>query len=143
MKSNSRSCLIFSSGAKRRLDVLFLCNMTFKSFQMSHSSFFRFFSNLVDHRFAPVLVTAADMIVDIYQSVIGQSTFIDRQLIRLQELLERELKYQQNLLEVMGMLDTLFASSLPRMEVPCSGVSRPNGLAQEEENASRATLQVT
>lgn len=99
--------------------------------------------NLVDHRFAPVLVTAADMILDIYQSVIGQSSFIDRQLLRLQELLERELKYHQDLLEVMGMLDTLFASSLPRKEVPCSGASRPNGLAQEGENTSRAAVQVT
>lgn len=110
---------------------------------MIHSSFFFLFRNLVDHRFAPVLVTAADMILDIYQSVIGQSSFIDQQLLRLQDLLERELNYHQDLLEVMGMLDTLFASSLPRKEVPCYGVGRPNGLAQEEENPSRATVQVT
>lgn len=99
--------------------------------------------NLVDHRFAPVLVTAAEMILDVYQSVVGQSPVIDRQLLRLQELLEREIDYQQDLLEVMGMLDTLFASSLPRKEVPCSGISRSNGLAQAEENTSRATIQVT
>lgn len=110
---------------------------------MINLSFFVLFRNLIDHRFAPVLVTAADMILDIYQSVIGQSPVIDRQLLRLQELLERELNYQQDLLEVMGMLDTLFASSLPRKEVPCSGVSRPNGLSQEEENTSRATVKVT
>lgn len=98
---------------------------------------------MVDHRFAPVLVTAAEMILDVYRSVVGQSAVIDRQLLRLQELLEREIDYQQDLLEVMGMLDTLFASSLPRKEVPCSGISRSNGLAQAEENTSRATIQVT
>ncbi|KAM3611270.1 uncharacterized protein V6R79_015797 [Siganus canaliculatus] len=85
--------------------------------------------NVVDSRFTPVLVTAAEMILDIYQSVIGQSPVVDRQLLRLQDLLEKEIDYQQELLEVLGMLDTMFASSLPRKEVPCSG-SRSNGLAQ-------------
>ena len=89
-------------------------------------------SNLVDPRFAPVLVTAAEMILDIYRTVIGQSPVVDRQLLRLQELLEREIDYQQDLLEVLGMLDTMFASSLPRKEVPCSGISRSNGLDQGE-----------
>lgn len=103
--------------------------------------FFRFFSrNLVDPRFAPVLVTAAEMILDIYQSVIGQSPVVDRQLLRLQDLLDREIDYQQDLLEVLGMLDTMFASSLPRKEVPCSGISRSNGLAQGE---ARPKLQAT
>ncbi|XP_062240650.1 U3 small nucleolar RNA-associated protein 15 homolog [Platichthys flesus] len=88
--------------------------------------------NLVDPRFAPVLVTTAEMILDIYQSVIGQSPVVDRQLLRLQDLLEREIDYQQELLEVLGMLDTMFASSLPRKQVPCSAVSRSNGLAQGE-----------
>lgn len=106
--------------------------------------FLPFFSrNLVDPRFAPVLVTAAEMILDIYQSVIGQSQVTDRQLLRLQELVEREIDYQQELLEVLGMLDTMFASSLPRKEVPCSGISRSNGLAQGEESTSRPQLQVT
>lgn len=74
------------------------------------------------------------MILDIYQSVIGQSPVTDRQLLRLQELVEREIDYQQELLEVLGMLDTMFASSLPRKEVPFSGISRSNGLAQGEES---------
>ncbi|KAM6930437.1 U3 small nucleolar RNA-associated protein 15 homolog [Xenentodon cancila] len=99
--------------------------------------------NLVDARFAPVLVPAAEMILDIYRSVIGQSPVVDRQLLRLQELLGREIDYQKDLLEVLGMLDTMFASSLPRKEVPCSDVSRSNGLAREEASTSRPELQVT
>uniref|UniRef100_A0A8C5GXV6 U3 small nucleolar RNA-associated protein 15 homolog n=1 Tax=Gouania willdenowi TaxID=441366 RepID=A0A8C5GXV6_GOUWI len=79
--------------------------------------------NLVDARFTLVLVTPAEMILDIYRSIIGQSPVIDRQLLRLHELLERELDYQRELLEVLGMLDTLFASSLPRNAVECSGIS--------------------
>uniref|UniRef100_A0A665WN40 U3 small nucleolar RNA-associated protein 15 homolog n=1 Tax=Echeneis naucrates TaxID=173247 RepID=A0A665WN40_ECHNA len=96
--------------------------------------------NLFDPRFAPVLVTAAEMILDIYQSVIGQSSVVDRQLLRLQEMLEREIDYQQELLEVLGMLDTVFASSLPRKEVPCSAISKSNGLTQGE---GRLQLQAT
>lgn len=83
------------------------------------------------------------MILDIYRSVVGQSAVVDRQLLRLQELLEREIDYQQDLLEVLGMLDTMFASSVPRKEVPCSGISRSNGLAPGEASTSRPQLQAT
>ncbi|KAL0978929.1 hypothetical protein UPYG_G00177960 [Umbra pygmaea] len=86
--------------------------------------------NIVDPRFAPVLVTATEMVLDIYQAVIGQSSVVERQILRLQELVEKEIDYQQDLLEVLGILDTLFASSLPLKEVPCPGNSRPNGLAE-------------
>lgn len=111
-------------------------------------TFILFFSfppprNLVDPRFAPVLITAAEMILDIYRSVIGQSPVVDRQLLRLQDLVEREVDYQKDLLEVLGMLDTLFASSLPKKEVPCSGISRSNGLTQGEASTSKSQLQVT
>ncbi|XP_020797597.1 U3 small nucleolar RNA-associated protein 15 homolog [Boleophthalmus pectinirostris] len=92
--------------------------------------------HLVNHRFAPVLVTAADMILDIYRSTIGQSPVIDRQLLRLQDLLEREIDYQQDLLEVLGMLDAMFACSLPKKEVPSSSISRQNGLAQGEPSTT-------
>uniref|UniRef100_A0A3Q1EKN6 U3 small nucleolar RNA-associated protein 15 homolog n=1 Tax=Acanthochromis polyacanthus TaxID=80966 RepID=A0A3Q1EKN6_9TELE len=99
--------------------------------------------NLVDVRFAPVLVVAAEMILDIYRSILGQSPVIDQQLLRMQELLEREIDYQKELVEVLGMLDTMFASSLPKMEVPCSSVSRSNGLSQGEASTSRPQPQVT
>lgn len=83
------------------------------------------------------------MILDIYQSIIGQSAVVDRQLLRLQDLLEREIDYQKDLMEVLGMLDTMFASSVPRKEVPCFDISRSNGLAQGEASTSRAQLHVT
>ena len=110
-----------------------LCHVKAQTFLPS------FCRNMVDTRFAPVLVPAAEMILDIYKSVIGESPVVDRQLLRIQELLEKEITYQQDLLEVLGMLDTMFASSLPKKEVPCFGISRPNG----EANVSRPQLQVT
>ncbi|KAM4616268.1 U3 small nucleolar RNA-associated protein 15 homolog [Polymixia lowei] len=97
--------------------------------------------NLVDPRFTPVLVMATEMTLNIYQSVIGQSPVVDRQLLRLRELLEREIDYQQDLMEVLGMLDTLFTSSLPRKGVPCPAISRPNGLAQGDIGAPGPQLQ--
>ncbi|KAM8885909.1 U3 small nucleolar RNA-associated protein 15 homolog isoform 2-T4 [Spinachia spinachia] len=93
--------------------------------------------NVVDPRFAPVLVTAAEMILDVYKQVVGQSPLVDRQLLRLQELLEKELGYQKDLIEVLGMLDTIFASSLPKTEVPCPGSSRANGLTPGVMGTSR------
>lgn len=102
-----------------------------KTFLKIHKPFFLSFlpRNLTDTRFTPVLVIAAEMIFEIYHSVIGQSSVVDRHLQRLQDLLEREIDYQQDLVEVLGMLDTLFASSVSRKEVPSSGMSRTNGLA--------------
>lgn len=76
-----------------------------------------------------MLVIAAEMIFEIYHSVIGQSSVVDRHLQRLQDLLEREIDYQQDLVEVLGMLDTLFATSVTRKQVPSPGMSRTNGLA--------------
>ncbi|CAL1614903.1 unnamed protein product [Knipowitschia caucasica] len=94
--------------------------------------------HLVDQRFAPVLVMTADMILDIYGSTVGQSPLIDRQLLHLQELLEREINYEQDLLAVLGMLDTLFACGVPKQEVPRSGTSRPNGLEEPKTTAQTA-----
>lgn len=106
--------------------------------------FFCFFPrNVVDTRFAPVLVTVAEMILDIYKSVIGQSALIDRQLLRLQNLLEAEINLERELMEVLGMLDTMFATSITRKEVPYSDIRRSNGLAQGEKSSSRPELQVT
>ncbi|XP_019744723.1 U3 small nucleolar RNA-associated protein 15 homolog [Hippocampus comes] len=99
--------------------------------------------HLVDPRFTPVLVIAAEMMLDIYGSVIGQSSIVDRQLLRLHDLLEREIDYQQDLVEVLGMLDTVFACHLPRKEVPCLGVNRSNGLAKGETSASQPQFQAT
>ncbi|XP_070402313.1 U3 small nucleolar RNA-associated protein 15 homolog [Nothobranchius furzeri] len=99
--------------------------------------------NFFDTRFTPVLATTAEIVLDIYQCVIGQSAVIDRHLIHLQKLLEKEIYYQKDLMEILGMLDTMFAFSLLRKEVPCPGISGSNGLVQGEASTSRPQLQAT
>lgn len=42
--------------------------------------------------------------------VIGQSSVIDKQFLKLQNLVEKEIDYQEELLEVLGMMDALFAT---------------------------------
>ncbi|POI29723.1 hypothetical protein CIB84_006527, partial [Bambusicola thoracicus] len=65
---------------------------------------------VIEPRFTPVLITVADMITDIYQPVVGQSALVDKQFLRLQEAIGREIDYQEELLEVLGMMDALFAT---------------------------------
>uniref|UniRef100_G3NKA3 U3 small nucleolar RNA-associated protein 15 homolog n=1 Tax=Gasterosteus aculeatus aculeatus TaxID=481459 RepID=G3NKA3_GASAC len=82
--------------------------------------------NVVDPRFTPVLVPVAELILDVYSQVIGQSPLVDRQLLRLQDMLEKEIGYQQEL-----------------MEVPCPDTSRANGLSPGEVGTSRPPLHAT
>lgn len=55
--------------------------------------------------------------VDLYQQVFHESPVVERLLQRLMEVLGRETELQQELLQVLGILDTLFASLTPRKEV--------------------------
>lgn len=48
--------------------------------------------------------------VDIYLPVIGQSPVVDKKFIVLQGLVEKEIDYQRELLETLGMMDMLFAT---------------------------------
>ncbi|XP_004586221.2 U3 small nucleolar RNA-associated protein 15 homolog isoform X1 [Ochotona princeps] len=66
--------------------------------------------NLPQPRFAPVLINAAEIIIDIYLPVIGQSPVVDKKFLVLQGLVEKEIDYQRELLETLGMMDMLFAT---------------------------------
>ncbi|XP_066540951.1 U3 small nucleolar RNA-associated protein 15 homolog [Hoplias malabaricus] len=76
--------------------------------------------NITDTRFSNPLLKVADMVTDLYYDVVPQSPVVERLLQRLMELLGREAELQQELLQVLGILDTLFASLTPR-----KGVSGP------------------
>ncbi|XP_062468424.1 U3 small nucleolar RNA-associated protein 15 homolog isoform X1 [Pezoporus occidentalis] len=80
---------------------------------------------VIEPRFTSILVTVADMITDIYQPVLGQSAIVDRQFLRLQEAIGKEIDYQGELLEVLGMMDTLFASFAEK-KVTCLEENRSN-----------------
>ncbi|XP_006627225.1 U3 small nucleolar RNA-associated protein 15 homolog [Lepisosteus oculatus] len=75
---------------------------------------------MVDPRFTPVLVDAAEMVLEIYRHVVGQSALIDKQFVRLQETIEKEIDYQEELVEVLGMIDTLVAATTTRKEAATS-----------------------
>uniref|UniRef100_A0A8C5YD61 U3 small nucleolar RNA-associated protein 15 homolog n=1 Tax=Microcebus murinus TaxID=30608 RepID=A0A8C5YD61_MICMU len=66
--------------------------------------------NLSQPRFAPVLINVAEIIIDIYLPVIGQSPVVDKKFLVLQGLVEKEIDYQKELLETLGMMDMLFAT---------------------------------
>ena len=50
------------------------------------------------------------LFLDIYLPVIGQSPVVDKKFLILQGLVEKEIDYQQELLETLGMMDMLFAT---------------------------------
>ncbi|KAL4617545.1 hypothetical protein GN956_G21502 [Arapaima gigas] len=98
--------------------------------------------NIVDSRFAPILVTVAEMVLDIYMKVVGQSAVVDKQILKLQELIEKEIDYQQELMEVLGMIDTLFATITTKKESASLQSQAVNGLAEvrgEQDQRVKAT----
>ncbi|KAK6494891.1 U3 small nucleolar RNA-associated protein 15-like protein [Huso huso] len=88
--------------------------------------------HIADPRFAPVLVNVADMVLDIYILVAGQSAVIDKQFVKLQELIEKEIDYQEELVEVLGMMDTLFATMTAKKEA-AAPERKPNGPVDRQE----------
>ncbi|XP_077203537.1 U3 small nucleolar RNA-associated protein 15 homolog [Paroedura picta] len=73
--------------------------------------------HVTDARFAPVLIHVAEMIIDIYLPVVGQSAVVDKQFLKLQNIVEKEIDYQEELLEVLGMMDALFATTARKKPV--------------------------
>lgn len=65
---------------------------------------------------------------DIYLSVAGQSAVVDKQFMRLQEVIEKEIDYQGELLETLGMMDALFATMTSKkvtsLENKSNGISK-------------------
>ncbi|NWI08369.1 UTP15 protein, partial [Crypturellus soui] len=87
---------------------------------------------VIEPRFTPILVTVADMITDIYQPVVGQSALVDKQFLKLQEAIGKEIDYQEELLEVLGMMDALFAT-LIKKKASSLEENKSNGLTKTVE----------
>ncbi|NWJ04277.1 UTP15 protein, partial [Crypturellus undulatus] len=85
--------------------------------------------HVIEPRFTPILVTVADMITDVYQPVVGQSALVDKQFLRLQEAIGKEIDYQEELLEVLGMMDVLFAA-LTKKKASSLEENKSNGLTK-------------
>jgi U3 small nucleolar RNA-associated protein 15 len=54
-------------------------------------------------------------ILDMYSCVIGQSIIIDELFSKIKEKVEKEIRLQQELTEIIGLMDTLLASSSLRI----------------------------
>ncbi|XP_028925248.1 U3 small nucleolar RNA-associated protein 15 homolog [Ornithorhynchus anatinus] len=89
--------------------------------------------HIIEPRFTPALLNVAELVVDIYLPVAGVSSVVDRQFFQLQDLLEKEIGYQEELLEALGMMDMLFATM---MRKPSTSIveNKPNGISGEQEH---------
>ncbi|KAJ3125727.1 snoRNA-binding rRNA-processing protein [Nowakowskiella sp. JEL0407] len=68
--------------------------------------------NLTNPRYTKLLVDVSHIVLDMYWQVIGQSTIIDELFTRLRLKIDQELQVQKRLIEVLGMLETVFSSSV-------------------------------
>lgn len=64
------------------------------------------------------ILTCISSLAEIYMPVVGQSSVIDRQFLKLQNLIEKEIDLQEELLEVLGMMDALFATMARKKPMP-------------------------
>ena len=49
--------------------------------------------------------------VDQYGEMIGQNSLIDSQLMKLKEIVEKEMNVQQEVFAIMGMVDTIMENA--------------------------------
>lgn len=64
--------------------------------------------------------------------VVGQSAVVDKQFLKLQNIVEKEIDYQEELLEVLGMMDALFATMARKKPVPLE--NKLDGLQTKSSN---------
>ena len=62
-------------------------------------------------KYIDVLLPVVNTVLDLYQSVIGQSTEIDELLKALQQKVKRELDLQKELHSLLGIFDMLFTAN--------------------------------
>uniref|UniRef100_A0A8C4N741 U3 small nucleolar RNA-associated protein 15 homolog n=1 Tax=Eptatretus burgeri TaxID=7764 RepID=A0A8C4N741_EPTBU len=70
--------------------------------------------HIFDARFTNVLVTVAEKLIDIYSPSLGTSSVVDERIVKLLHLMQLEVKYQENMMEILGMMDTLFAATVSK-----------------------------
>ena len=62
--------------------------------------------------FAPTLIGVANLLLDMYAPVLGQSAAIDELFVKLRNTLEAEMKLQAELAQLLGSMDVLLAGSV-------------------------------
>lgn len=61
--------------------------------------------------------------------MVGQSAIVDKQFLKLQQAIGKEIDYQEELLEVLGMMDTLFATFTKKRDT-CLEENKSNGVTE-------------
>ncbi|EDO31974.1 predicted protein [Nematostella vectensis] len=67
--------------------------------------------NITNPRYTVVLIDVANILLDMYSPIIGQSPNIDQLFTSLREGITKELDFSQQACELLGALDTIFAAS--------------------------------
>lgn len=93
----------------------------------------------IDPRFTPILLNVAEKVIDIYSSVVNQSPVVDKLFLKLQDTLEKEITYQEELLEVLGMMDTLFATMTSKITT-VSRETNPTSISEEKNSMAVKSL---
>ncbi|KAJ3231256.1 snoRNA-binding rRNA-processing protein [Chytriomyces hyalinus] len=68
-------------------------------------------ANIVHPRYTDLLVHVAEVILDMYAPVIGQSVLIDELFLKLRTKVQVELSMQQELTRTMGLLESIMLAS--------------------------------
>eukprot|EP00967_Tisochrysis_lutea_P015826 scaffold17830_cov32-Tisochrysis_lutea.AAC.1 len=77
--------------------------------------------------YASVLIGVANLLLDMYAPVFGQSAVIDELFVRLRATCEVEVQLQADLAQLMGAMDVLLAGAIPARPVQGSSTSDPDG----------------
>ena len=66
---------------------------------------------IADPSCSNILLTVASMIIDIYTPFVGQSVVTDQLIVKLHGVLVREIKFQGQVNQVLGMMEMLLANT--------------------------------
>ena len=75
-------------------------------------------SHVANPRYSSVLISTANIVLDMYASVVGHSSVIDALLRKLGEKVKTELELQQRLLKLQGLMEMLLAGSTCKAQAP-------------------------
>ncbi|XP_062509297.1 U3 small nucleolar RNA-associated protein 15 homolog [Corticium candelabrum] len=73
---------------------------------------------IADPRYTALLSDVCNIVLDIYAGAVGESPKIDELLQKLKSRIDYELIFQQQVFQLLGAMDMIFAASLPRPTIP-------------------------
>ncbi|KAL1496157.1 hypothetical protein AB1Y20_014774 [Prymnesium parvum] len=76
--------------------------------------------------YSQVLIGVANLLLDMYAPVLGQSPAIDELFVKLRNVLEAEVRLQAELAQLMGAMDVLLAGAMPTWTALSPDASRPH-----------------